>query len=167
MASCLPRPVVVWLRAQVSSNVRPHGDAVFPLCRHASIQLACIVEPRQAIEPIWIEFMRTESLEVYSDRTNHTVVRHPARGFPGSVIQGDTLSALCDDVRELSLRLKAIQANDEELLWIAQGVQQQLLERLLHYQTVLAEHGISLPYSTPATQDDLVTLVEAERGSAA
>jgi len=111
--------------------------------------------------------MKTESLEVYSDASNHAVVRPPGRQFPGSVIQGDTLSSLCTDARELSLRLKAIKPHDDELLWIAQGIQEQLLERLLHYQRVLMAHGIPLPYSAPATEGDQVVLVEAERGSAA
>ena len=110
--------------------------------------------------------MKTESLEVYSESSNHAVIRPPGRQFPGCVIQGDTLSSLCLDARELSLRLKAIQPEDEELLWIAQGIQEQLLERLLHYQEVLAAHGISLPYSVPASESDQVVLVGAERGAA-
>jgi len=111
--------------------------------------------------------MKTENLEVYSDASNHAVVRPPGRQLPGSVIQGDTLSSLCADARELSLRLKAITPHDDELLWIAQGIQEQLLERLLHYQQVLIAHGIPLPYSPPVTEGDQVVLVEAARGSAA
>ncbi len=118
-------------------------------------------------QPISKLVMRTERLDIYSDDSNQAVIRPPGRQFPGSVIQGDTLSSLCADVRELSLRLKAAAPADEELLWLAQGIQERLLERLLHYQSVLVAHGIPLPYSTPATQDDQVALIEAERGSAA
>jgi hypothetical protein len=81
-------------------------------------------------------------------------------------MQGDTLSTLCSEARELSLRLKALKPQDEELLWVAQGIQEQLLERLLHYQKTLIEHGISLPYSVPASQSDQVVLVEVGRSEA-
>ena len=110
--------------------------------------------------------MKTDSLEVYSESTNHAVIRPPGRQFPGSVIQGDTLSSLCSDARELSLRLKALESEDEELLWLAQGIQEQLLERLLHYQGMLTAHGIPLPYSVLASESDQVVLVGAERGAA-
>jgi hypothetical protein len=39
--------------------------------------------------------MRKEEVEIYSDSTNCAVMRHPGRRFPGVLIQGDTLYALC------------------------------------------------------------------------
>ena len=39
--------------------------------------------------------MHIEQVEIYSDQTNAAVMRHPGRRFPGVLIQGDTLNALC------------------------------------------------------------------------
>ncbi len=39
--------------------------------------------------------MRIENVEIYSDQSNMPVVRHPGRKFPGLLVQGDTLHALC------------------------------------------------------------------------
>src|SRR5688500_17406813 len=103
--------------------------------------------------------MNVVELELYSESSNHAVVRVPGRRFPGAVVQGDSLSILCAESRELSKRLRALPVYDEELFYLAQGLQEKLLDRLLHYQDVLTEHGISLPYQVPATRADLVTLV--------
>jgi len=35
--------------------------------------------------------MRTENVEILSDRTNTAVMRHPGRRFPGVLVQGDSL----------------------------------------------------------------------------
>jgi hypothetical protein len=34
--------------------------------------------------------MHVEKVEIYSDKTNSAVLRHPARKFPGVLIQGAT-----------------------------------------------------------------------------
>jgi hypothetical protein len=99
-------------------------------------------------------------LEVYSETSNHAIVRPPGRRFPGSVIQGDSLSILCAEAQALSERIRALQVTDEELLYLAQTHQEKLLDRLLHYQQVLLAHGISLPYEQPAQASDLVVLVD-------
>ena len=111
--------------------------------------------------------MNVQPLEVYSESSNYAIVRLPGREFPGSVIQGDTLASLCGDARELSIRLRAVGPQDEELLWIAQRIQEQLLGRLLHYQKVLSEHGMRLPYGAPAAAEDQVVLVTPEPDSEA
>lgn len=103
--------------------------------------------------------MQTIAVNVLSEQSNHAVVQMPARQFPGSVIQGDSLSILCAEAKEISARLKQSSCADEELLYLAQEHQEKLLQRLLHYQGVLAEHGISLPYTEPVGPSDLVTLV--------
>jgi hypothetical protein len=103
--------------------------------------------------------MKLVELEVYSETTNQAVVRVPGRQFPGSVIQGDSLSILCDDSKDLSLRLQHLGITDEEALSLAQGLQEQLLGRLVHYQQVLAAHNVALPYSAPVSESDLVALV--------
>jgi len=35
--------------------------------------------------------MRTELIEIYSDKSNAAVLRHPGRKFSGLLVQGDTL----------------------------------------------------------------------------
>jgi hypothetical protein len=103
--------------------------------------------------------MKIAELEIYSEASNHAVVKAPGRRFPGIVVQGDSLSMLSAEAKELSERLKHLRNQDEELLCLAQGLQEQLLERQLHYQQVLAEHGVALPYSEAAKASDLVVLV--------
>lgn len=103
--------------------------------------------------------MTTITLSILSEQSNHAVVQVPGRRFPGSVIQGDSLAILCDEAKSLSSRLQELACADEEVLYIAQEHQEKLLRRLLHYQSVLSEHGIPLPYSKPADPGDLVVLI--------
>ncbi|MGJ7501523.1 DUF6959 family protein [Variovorax sp. ZT5P49] len=103
-------------------------------------------------------------LEVYSDAPNQAVVQAPGRSFPGSVIQGDSLANLCADAQRLSLWIKVNSDANDDVRWLAQGLQEALLSRLLHYQTVLKENGIDLPYMKAAARSDLVVLTEQERG---
>lgn len=103
--------------------------------------------------------METLPVEVYSEQSNHAVVRMRGRNFPGAVIQGDSLSVLCSEAKEISNRLKAMGCADEELLHVAQEHQSKLLERLLHYQQVLLANGLPLPYSQAATPQDYVALI--------
>ncbi len=39
--------------------------------------------------------MYAASVEIFSDETNRAVMRHPSRRFPGVLVQGDSLYALC------------------------------------------------------------------------
>ena len=39
--------------------------------------------------------MHTELVEVLSDDTNRAILRHPARRFPGVLVQGDSLYSMC------------------------------------------------------------------------
>jgi len=103
--------------------------------------------------------MELVELEVYSQDTNYAIIRPPRRRFPGAVVQGDSLYILCDEAQYISRRLKELATTDKELLYAAQDHQEKLLGRLLHYQAVLAAHGINLPYASPASPSDLVTLV--------
>lgn len=81
--------------------------------------------------------MTKQELEVYSDASNAVVVRAPGRKFPGVVIQGDTLFNLWDSVASSSDRLA-----DDELA----GIGDELYAVLSHYQRVMEEHGLPLPY---------------------
>jgi hypothetical protein len=91
------------------------------------------------------EDLRTATVEIYSDATNSAVLRHPARRFPGFLIQGDTLylmclaaDAACKAARSALSEDKYAELNDlRNHLWAS----------LIHYKNVLTEHGIELPFS--------------------
>ena len=109
--------------------------------------------------------MKRAELEVFSDASNYMVIRPSGRRFPGSVVQGDSLSILCSEAKEISERIRSLELKDEELLYLAQDHQEKLLGRLLYYQQVLAEHGIPLPYGQAAQPSDLVVLVPEDEGN--
>ena len=89
--------------------------------------------------------MNIASVEIYSDRTNAAVIRHPGRGFPGVLIQGDTLYSLCiaADASCTALRQAATDEAYDEL----NELRNSLWGLLNHYKAVLAEHGLPLPFS--------------------
>jgi hypothetical protein len=98
-------------------------------------------------------------LEVFSEASNHAVVRAAGRKFPGSLVQGDSLSILCSLSRRISERLVSLGVVDDRLLSDAQELQEGLLDRVLHYQLVLEKHGIGLPYAGRFTTEDFVVLL--------
>ena len=88
--------------------------------------------------------MRIEPVEIYADTTNRAVIRHPDRRFPGVLVQGDTLYSLCHDAD------RACQAARPTLDWEAYAelhdLRNALWSFLTHYQSVLLEHGLPLPF---------------------
>lgn len=103
--------------------------------------------------------MSKVEIEVYSETVNSAIVRVPGRRFPGTVLQGDSLSILHANAKDLSNRLKELSIKDEDLLCSAQELQETLLNHLLHYQKVLTDNGIELPYINAAVPSDLVRLI--------
>ncbi len=83
--------------------------------------------------------MRIENVEIYSDQSNMPVVRHPGRKFPGLLVQGDTLHALC---AQSAVTLSDSPDAVDEL----RDLHSTLLAMLEHYKSVLDEHQISLPF---------------------
>ncbi len=84
-------------------------------------------------------------MEIYSDASNVAVMRHPGRACPGSLIQGDSLFMLSQLAKEALEELadgrkESAEESLEELVELLDG-------RLTHYETVLKEHGIELPYA--------------------
>lgn len=76
---------------------------------------------------------------------NGAVVQLPERQFPGIVIQGDSLSILLSDLKELKENIgkkdaEGIQASFDT-------VESHIKSRLSFYESTLAKHGIQLPYS--------------------
>ncbi len=89
--------------------------------------------------------MHTEQVEIYSDASNHAVMRHPGRRFPGSLMQGDSLYALCTLADE-ACRLAKAEGRSRTFDELNE-LRNQLWERLNHYKRVLTEHNIALPFS--------------------
>jgi uncharacterized protein DUF6959 len=89
--------------------------------------------------------MRVEPVEIYSDKTNGAVMRHPGRTFPGILIQGDNLHDMCLRTDRLcaDLRPQIDAAAYAEL----NRLRNTLWAYLSHYRDALVEHGIKLPYS--------------------
>lgn len=88
--------------------------------------------------------MKKEQVEIYSDASNLAVMRHPGREFPGSLIQGDSLHSLLQNVKEAKEELES--GNVQEASEVIEDVIENLTYRLEHYKEVLKEHGISLPF---------------------
>ena len=89
--------------------------------------------------------MRTEAVEIYSDQSNSAVLRHPGRKFPGVLVQGDTLYAMCRQADEVCSSAKSSLHSDtyEEL----NELRNHLWSLLNHYKVVLGEHKIQLPFA--------------------
>lgn len=88
--------------------------------------------------------MERKEIEVFSEEPNHAIVRMPGRAFPGSVMQGDSLSshhALARSIRDRAARL-----SDVGLLADASELVDLLETRVRHYEHVMAAHKIVLPY---------------------
>lgn len=94
--------------------------------------------------------MRVEQVEIYSDKTNAAVMRHPGRRFPGVLIQGDSLSILCRRADTVCEAEKA--SGTGESYAEANELRNALQALLSHYKAVLGEHGIPLPFSDTPPQ---------------
>ena len=87
-------------------------------------------------------------VELYSRDGNVAVVRLPRRRFPGLLMQGDSLSTLAGDARELAAALRTgADPND-----LADDLAEQLSDMLAFYAATLAAHGIPLPYNPEPPQ---------------
>jgi len=89
--------------------------------------------------------MKRMELEVYSDASNFGILRMPGRKFPACAIQGDSLCILFQQAQDVLSQLKSRGAVQETVDAAAEIVEL-LGARLDHYEAVLSEHGIELPY---------------------
>ena len=87
--------------------------------------------------------MREELVEIYSDKTNAVVLRHPGRKFPGVLIQGDTLHALCQRLDSALTEL----GRDSDAYGQLNDLRNSLWSLKNHYKSVLLEHDCPLPFS--------------------
>jgi hypothetical protein len=91
--------------------------------------------------------MRIEPVEIYSDTTNAAIMRHPARRFPGVLIQGDTLYSLCSRADAVCSSIDRGSPAFSE----ANDIRSALWSLLNHYKSALEEHKLSLPFSEHST----------------
>ncbi|WP_254510880.1 DUF6959 family protein [Anatilimnocola floriformis] len=97
-----------------------------------------------------------ETLEVYARDSNYAIIKPPGRNYPGCVIQGDSLSRLYEDVRRLAKLAVVGNSVSESMVEHIEELNNMLIRRILHYQEVLHEHGIALPYGQPFSENDLI-----------
>ena len=88
--------------------------------------------------------MRTEPVEIYSDASNQAILRHPARRFPGVLVQGDTLKILHGEV--VTALNEAGDSLSEGARLDLEHVRDFLGGCLEHYRAVLGEHEMELPF---------------------
>jgi hypothetical protein len=106
--------------------------------------------------------MEAKLLEVFAEDVNYAIIKAPGRNYPGCLIQGDSLSILCRTVREIANQAKTAGISDQDLLGNIEDLNNALIGRLLHYQQVLTEHGIKLPYARQFSKCDLIKLVPSD-----
>lgn len=86
----------------------------------------------------------SQKFELLSDATNAVVARYVERNFPGVLIQGDTLKILFDDLEELR---EEIHSGDiESAKEVSNVLHEKLFHLLSHYENVLSDHELELPY---------------------
>lgn len=88
--------------------------------------------------------MVRKELDVLCEDSNYAVVRMPGRNYPGVVIQGDSFANLVGLARELISELE--RRSHEEAKEIAEELFDLLAGRQQHYEQVLLQEGIELPY---------------------
>lgn len=104
--------------------------------------------------------METKRLEVFSEAPNFGIVRMPGRRFPGSVIQGDSLSNLVG-AAAVVLR-EAVRGENQSLAEEARELYVALKARLGHYERVREEHGMELPYTKSPRREKLIRLIYSD-----
>lgn len=103
--------------------------------------------------------MQIKAVEVYAEDSNYAIMKPPGRRFPGCVFQGDSLHILCSQAVNVARGVRDSHAGDEVWLEDLEELVGELVDRMLHYQRVLAQHEIGLPYTTPVTEQDRITLL--------
>ncbi len=93
--------------------------------------------------------MEQTTLEVLSGASNSVVAKASSREFPGVLVQGDSLSTLLGLARSILEHTRS--GANEELEGEAGELVSLLEAHVTHYERVLADHGIQLPYSGPLT----------------
>ena len=103
--------------------------------------------------------MEIESLEVYSRTSNFAVIKPPGRHYPGTVIQGDSLGILCRNALRIVEHINNDDTTSDDFRGEVEDLTNSLVDRILHYQAVLEEHGIDFPHVRAFSNADRVQLV--------
>ena len=96
--------------------------------------------------------MEYMELEVYSQSIDRGIVRMPSQGFPGLVIQGETLSSLLRLAKLTSEKSQT--TTDTELIDTSRELMESIQKLVSHYEATLGKHNIPLPYSTVRPKAD-------------
>jgi hypothetical protein len=106
--------------------------------------------------------MDKKELEVFSTQPDCAIVRLSGKKAPGVVVQGDTLAILFDSALKLVEQLHESGMDDafEEALFLAEDLE----SRIRHYEEVLTDHKMPLPYQRDTTRstEDYTADAEAE-----
>ncbi len=89
-------------------------------------------------------------LEVYSQSIDRGVIRMPSQGFPGLLLQGETLSTLLKLAR--LTQEKSQTTGDTELIDASHELVETIQKLVSHFESTLNRHNIPLPYSTVPTK---------------
>lgn len=89
--------------------------------------------------------MVRKEIDVFSDASNFAIVRMPGRNSPGCVIQGDSLWTLASDAKKILEHVR----QGKKPIELAEALVKSLSVRLDHYEKVLKQNGIELPYPSP------------------
>jgi hypothetical protein len=87
--------------------------------------------------------MRIDDVEIFSDQTNVAVMRYPGRAFPGVLVQGDALYALCQRADRACKEVGRGTPGYGEV----NDLRNTLWSYLNHYKATLTEHRIKFPFS--------------------
>ncbi|MBB3559100.1 hypothetical protein FHX06_000397 [Rhizobium sp. BK512] len=93
--------------------------------------------------------MRSENVEILSDKTNAAIMRHPDRAFPGVLVQGDNLYAMCWKADLICNEVGRAAPGYKKL----NELRNTLWAYLNHYKVTLIEHGHKLPFDDAQSAD--------------
>jgi len=88
--------------------------------------------------------MYKETIEIYS----HVVMRHPARKFPGVLVQGDTLHSMKRRAEKVAEALNS--SGDNDAIDAAEDIRDWLTALLDHYKSTLSDNDIPMPFHDPS-----------------
>ena len=100
----------------------------------------------------------TEYAKILSSQSNVAVVQMPSRHYPGSVVQGDSLTSLLSDTLDVLEELKG--QPDSEAFHAAFSVAERLEERLQHYISICESNGIKWTFKLKRRTEDYASLID-------
>ena len=90
--------------------------------------------------------MKKIAVDCLSDASNYSVIRSPGRRFPAILVQGDSLRTMADLAGEIQEMVK--RSSNDELRATVDELVEQLQSRVKHYEQVMADEHLPLPYGT-------------------